>query len=499
MKQILLLMPLLLLLIACNSSETNHGHTHDEDGLQSLAYTIYSEKTELFVEFKPLVVGSTSKFAAHFTILGEVFTPLTEGNVTVSLVIGNKGIRNSSEKASSPGIFRLSLNPTQHGTGKLIFDINTKNYKDKIVIDNVIVYPDKKTALEQLNIEGKEGDITYLKEQAWKVEFANEEIKRQTFHEIIKTSGQILPAPGDEVILTANSAGVVFFSGTKTIVGSEVNTSTSLFVISGNNNIGDNIDVNFKEAKANYEKSKADYKRASELIQEKIISEKEFLLLKTEFEKNEVIYKNIAKNYTTEGKKIVSPINGYVKNVLVKEGQYVNSGMPLATISKNKKLLLQADLSQKYFPKIPSISAANFVIIGNESVYNTDSLNGKVVSYGKSTSVNSPFIPITFEIDNVGDLIPGSVAEIYLQSNAINDALLIPVSAIIEEQGNKYVFVQITGESFEKRMVEIVGSNGKYAHVINGVKEGERIVTKGAYNIKLSTASGTMPAHGHEH
>jgi len=499
MKQILLLMPLFLFLIACNSNETGHGHSHADEGLSPLAYTIYSEKTELFVEFKPLVAGSTSKFAAHFTVLGETFTPLTEGNVNVSLIIGNKGIRNSSNEVSSPGIFRLALNPTQSGTGKLVFDIKTKNYTDQIVIDNIVVYPDEKTALEQHIAEEPEGDITYLKEQAWKVEFANEEVKKQSFYNVIKTSGQILPAPGDEVILTAKSAGVVLFSGTKTIVGSEVNTSTNLFIISGNNSTGDNIDVHFKEAKANYEKSKADYTRASDLIQEKIISEKEFLMIKAEFEKNEAVYNNIAKNYSSEGKKVTSPMNGYIKNVLVKEGEFVNPSTPLATISKNKKLLLQADLSQKYFSKIPSITAANFTIIGNETVYNTDSLNGKVVSYGKSTSVGSPFIPITFEIDNVGNLIPGSVAEIYLQSNAINDALLIPVSAIIEEQGNKYVFIQITGESFEKRLIEIAGSNGNYVHVIKGVKEGERVVTKGAYNIKLSTASGTMPAHGHEH
>jgi membrane fusion protein, heavy metal efflux system len=85
-KYILSLAASALMFIGCSDYNANkHSHVHAEIDLEALVYTIYSDKTELFVEFKPLVVDSKSNFAAHFTILGEHFLPLTNGKVTVSL------------------------------------------------------------------------------------------------------------------------------------------------------------------------------------------------------------------------------------------------------------------------------------------------------------------------------------------------------------------------------------------------------------------------------
>jgi multidrug efflux pump subunit AcrA (membrane-fusion protein) len=160
---------------------------------------------------------------------------------------------------------------------------------------------------------------------------------------------------------------------------------------------------------------------------------------------------------------------------------------------------LQANVSQKYFNKLSSITSANFKTAESDKFLGTQELNGKVVSFGKSISENSPFIPVTFEIDNTGNLIPGSVAEVYLKSFPIPDALVIPVSSLIEEQGSFFVYVQTEGESFQKREVKLGASDGINIQLLSGVSEGERVVTKGSYQIKLSTASGTLPAHGHEH
>ncbi|MDI1324392.1 MAG: efflux RND transporter periplasmic adaptor subunit [Algoriphagus sp.] len=472
----------------------------EASALQPLAYTLYSDKTELFVEFRPLVVGSISSFAAHFTLLGENFLPLTEGKVTVSLVVGEKGIRATADSASSPGIFRLALNPNTAGTGKLIFDIITPLYTDQIVIDNITIYPDVNNALERQQPEPTEGDlITYLKEQAWKVEFANALVVRQDFTDVIKTHGQLLSAPGDERMVTANAGGTVQFSGTKTLVGSEVNSGTGLFIISGGNVTDGNIDAAYIESKANYEKAKLDFERSSILVKDQIISQKDFLQTKLAFENAQTAFNTIGKNYTAGGQRISSPISGFVKNILVTEGQYVAAGTPLAVISKNKKLVLQANISQKYFNKLPSINAANFQLAGVETVFDTKQLNGKVISYGRSTSANAPFIPITFEIDNIGDLIPGSAAEVYLKSTPFPNSLVVPASSLMEEQGNYYVYVQTAGESFQKREVKIGLSDGINVQLLSGVSKGERVVSKGAYQIKLSSASGELPAHGHEH
>lgn len=489
-----------MLFVGCaDKTADEHGHEHGAGGLEPLAYTVYSEKTELFVEFKPLVLGSKSNFAAHFTILGEQFLPLTNGKVTVSLIVGESGIRHSSDTASSPGIYRLALVPKSVGKGKLVFDIQTESYTDQIVIENITVYADEHSALNSQTETAISDEIVYLKEQAWKVEFANAPVVKTAFSDIIKTSGQILSAPGDEIVVTASASGIVNFTGNKTIIGSEVSQNTPLFTITGGNLAENNLDANYKEAKANYDKTKADFERAKELVNDKIISEAAFLQAKNAFENAQTVFNAIAKNYSASGQAVRSPMTGFVKDILVNEGQYVDAGTPLAVVSKNKKLILQANVSQKYFSKLPTISSANFKPIGTEQVFDTKMLNGKIVSFGKSTTANSAFLPITFEIDNIGNLVSGSVAEVFLKSSAIAYALIIPVSALMEEQGNFYVYVQLGGESFQKREIKIGASDGENVQVLSGVGEGERVVTKGAYQIKLSSASGELPAHGHEH
>ncbi len=491
-----ILIGLSIFIASCRNKKEEAPHEH---GPEPLAYTVYSDKSEIFVEFKPLVVGSASKFAAHFTVLGEYFTPLSEGSVTVSLLVGDKGIRQKSDTPGVPGIYRLSLTPKVAGTGKLIFDIVTKSFTDQIIIDNIQVYANEAEAIKNNSSSDEGNSITYLKEQAWKVPFANTPVRNQPYGEILKTSGLLLSAPGDEQMVTANANGIVFFDGNSSVIGSAVTEKTKLFLVSGGGLAQGNVDAQFKELKATYEKSKTDYEREAILVKDKIVSLKDFQETTVKYENAKTAYETMAKNYTSGGYAVMAGMNGYLKDIFVSEGQYVTAGTPLATVSKNKKLLLQANISQKYFSSLPKVASATFKLSGSGEVYSTEHLNGKKMAYGKSATTNTPFIPVTFEIDNIGELVSGSIVEVFLKCKPVENALVIPASSIMEEQGNYYVYVQTGGESFEKREVKTGTSDGIDIQIFSGLVAGERVVNQGAYQIKLSQASGTMPAHGHEH
>jgi hypothetical protein len=58
--------------------------------------------------------------------------------------------------------------------------------------------------------------------------------------------------------------------------------------------------------------------------------------------------------------------------------------------------------------------------------------------------------------------------------------------------------VQREGETFERRAVTIGARSGDVVQV-DGVKSGERVVSKGAYLVRLASLSTTVPAHGHVH
>jgi RND family efflux transporter MFP subunit len=500
MKKIVMLLALIAVsLFSCTKEAAPHKHG-EKDKLEALAYTLYSDKTELFVEFKPLIVGNISTFAAHFTKLGKSFEAFTEGTVTLTLTVGETSATYQATEPSNPGIFRLALKPTTAGPGALVFDIQTKGFSDKITIDGINVYADQKSALASQEPEtGGGNEITYLKEQAWKVEFANAAVTRQMFTNVIRTSGQILAAPGDEVMVTAKASGTVHFAVKNATIGSEISSGSRLFTISSGDLIVGNLDANYQETKAKLDKMKVDFDRATELVKDQLISAKEFQDTKLQYEMAKIAFSTVSRNYSGTAQTISSPMSGFLKNIMVTEGQLVEPGTPLATISKNKNLILQANLSQKYFHLLNVIRSANIKtpFVSNDNT--SDSITARVISFGKSTSSNVPFVPITFEIDNRGSIIPGSVVEVFLKTDPIPNALVIPVSALIEEQGTFFVFVQTGGESFEKREIKLGANDGQNTQVISGVMEGERVVTKGAYQIKLSMASGTLPAHGHEH
>lgn len=505
---------ILCFLFGCtHSNDAAGGHAHDGNGnhitpaeptLEALAYTLYTDKTELFVEFKPLVVGQESRFAAHFTALGDLFTAIDEGSVTLSLKNSETTAQSiTADEPEVPGIFRLRMSPEKAGTFSLVFDIKTPAYTDQITIEDVTVFPDEKTAMAAQGESASGGggtDISYLKEQAWKVEFANAPAKVQPFSEVVKTSGQILAAPGDEAVVVAQISGIVTFTGKNQVAGSPVAAGASMFTVKSTEVVQSNLSTAVAQAEHDLASAKRNFERASELVKDKIISEKEFLEAKRQLDNAQTQLANVSvsKKFNQSRQSVSAPISGFLKNIMVENGAFVHAGQPLATISKSKRLLLRADVSQKYFPKIASFTAANFRTADGGHVFSTKNLNGRVVSTGKSTTAGSPFLPIHFEIDNVGNFVPGSVVEVFLQSGS-SPSLVIPTSALLEEQGVFYAYVQTEGETFQKRELKIGASDGMNVQVLSGIAEGERVVAKGAYQIKLSSASGTMPAHGHEH
>lgn len=495
MKKWLILLYVTLAWTSCQRNTSSEEHAHDE-GI-TLAYTLYSDKTELFVEFKPLVVGQPSRFAAHFTRLGESFTSLDSGKITLSLIVNGKGIRQSNDMASSPGIFRLALNPVAAGTGQLVFDIETAEYTDQIIIDEVTVYADQKSAEAATQVKAG-GSISFLKEQAWKIEFANQEVKRQSFHEVIKTSGQLLAKSSDETVVTARSNGIILWND-EVVIGAQVQHGKKLLTVSSGNLATGNIESQYREAKVNFDKAEADYNRVQPLLADKIISQKDYLEIKSRYDQSRITFETISRNYSAGGQSVQSPGNGFIKQIMVRSGEYVQAGQPLLVITKDQILILKADVSLRYYKDLPFITSANFKTLHSQKLYSTATMKGRVLSYGKAVDGSSTLVPISFSLVNDGTLVPGEPVEVLLQSKPLPNVLVMPGNALIEEQGNFYAYVQVGGESFDKRAVTLGGRDGVNVQIVSGIKEGERVVTKGAYMIKLATQSGSVPAHGHEH
>ncbi|MCD7900018.1 MAG: efflux RND transporter periplasmic adaptor subunit [Bacteroides sp.] len=338
-------------------------------------------------------------------------------------------------------------------------------------------------------------EIVISPEKAQAAGIKSQIIQPGIFNHIIKTSGQVLAAQGDEATAVATVAGIVSFQN-RLLEGTSVSRGTPLLKVSARNLTDGDPAL---KARATFEKAKKEYERMHTLVQNKIVSEKDFNQAELDFENARISYEAVAKNHSAGGQSIPSPIGGYVKSIWVKEGDYVAVGQPLVSITQNRKLFLRAEVSEKYYSYLRNINSANFKTPYDNAVYQLGELNGRLLSFGKSSGDNSYYVPVTFEFDNKGEILPGTFVEIYLLSTPIHDVISLPHSALTEEQGSYFVYQQLDDECYKKQLVTLGGDNGESVQIINGIHKGDRIVTEGAYQVKLASASNVLPAHSHEH
>ena len=188
-----------------------------------------------------------------------------------------------------------------------------------------------------------------------------------------------------------------------------------------------------------------------------------------------------------------------IRRIHVRDGQFVEEGAPLAVISNTRRLLLQAEVSQRYLPLLDRIESVNFRTPYIDELQRLEAYNGKMLSRAQVVDPESGFIPVLFELKNVGQLIPGSFAELYLLAGSTGEGLMIPRSAVMEDYDLRYVYVQTGGETYEKRPVELGRSDGASVEVLSGLSEGEWVVSSGAYQVRMASMSSSIPAHGHSH
>ncbi len=320
-------------------------------------------------------------------------------------------------------------------------------------------------------------------------------VQPDTFHQVIKTSGQVLTAQGDESTAVATVAGVVSFQG-KVTEGMNVSRGASLLTITSSG-MADGDPV--QRARIDYEAAKKEYERMQTLAESRIVSEKDLAQARQVYENARISYEALGKNHSAKGQSITAPIGGFVKSILVKEGDYVSVGQPLVSITQSRRLFLRAEVSERYYDALRSVRSANFRTPYNNKVYELNTLGGRLLSFGKSAGDNSFYIPVTFEFDNKGDVVPGSYVEVFLLSGEMDGVISLPRTALTEEQGFFFVYLQLDEEGYQKQEVTLGADNGQSVQILRGVKAGDRVVTEGAYQVKLAAVSNALPAHSHEH
>lgn len=345
-----------------------------------------------------------------------------------------------------------------------------------------------------------ENVIEFSEKQQATVGLRTEVIKRERFGQVIKSTARIMPSKGDEQIVSAAISGVVNLASADVTEGVSVANGERLASVVSEGLADNDLKVKYQAVAAEYNRAKDIYERKKALVAERIVSQSDFAEATALYKSAEAEYNSYRKNFSSGSQSVVSPMSGFVKQIFVSNGEYVEAGTPLFVVTQSGKLTVSADVQPKYFSVLPSIVSANFRQLGTQEVFSLEELDGKLLSYSKAVSDENPMLTVVFQINNTGTLLPGGFLETYIKTQSSASVLTVSRDAVVEEMGAYFVFVQTGKDDFEKRVVSLGETDGKRAVVESGIKEGERIVVNGAVMLKLSQSTGTIDPHtGHSH
>ncbi len=342
------------------------------------------------------------------------------------------------------------------------------------------------------------GVIHFSEQQAEEAGLEWETVAVRPFSACIPVSGQVLAAGGNEQTLIAPASGTVGYARTALGEGMAVRRRETLFYIHPGATLDGDQAV---RVQTEYEAARLDFERAGRLLQDRLIPVRNYEAAKSRAEQARAACEALESRKTGAGNiAVTSDIDGFLKSVSVAAGEYVTAGQPMAIVTGNRRLLLRAEVPERYFSSLSGALSANFRLPYSSVIYKTDELHGRAISVGTVSGAESPYIPVTFEFDNAGDILAGGYAEVWLLCAGRTDAISVPAGALTEEQGIYFVYLKADTDDYRKQEVEIGRSDGARVEILRGLRPGDQVVVRGACQVRLASMSSVVPeGHNHNH
>jgi len=485
-----------------NEAATEHKH-------ESTAVTLWTDKTELFMEHPVLIVGREAPFAVHLSDLKD-FKPVTQGKLTcVFKSTAGDQLTVVSEAPSYPGIFRPVAKFSTAGVYDLELQFDGERVADIIHVPEVQVYATESEVPHAAEASASEELITFLKEQQWKIDFRTEPAQKHKLSGSVRVVGEILPKAQWHAEVPAPANGVILADQNVNLpsVGTRVKKGAVLAVISP----PANTETGLNSIRSEYLLAKAEYERAQRLFEKQAISQKRLDEAKLRFETKKSGFEVIARQVDFGAKNngdaallhfhLTAPIDGVIEEIHFHLGQTVQTGEKLFTLTNAQRVWLKANIPLALVARIQNASGASFKVEGFEQKFSVDRLQGKLISVGSMVEEKSRTIPVIFEVNNHDNKFKiGMFAEVAVQTGDAVEALAIPVSAIFDDNGIPVTYVHVEGEAFAKRVLQTGITDRGFTQILSGITGGERVVIVGGYQVRLASLSTSVPVgHGHEH
>ena len=462
------------------------------------AVTLWTDSTELFMEHPALIVGAPDKFAVHLTDLTD-FAPLRSGSITLRFEPqdGGEPVIVTQDAPRAPGIYGPSPAFSRPGLYDLTITVNSPQAKDVIRVPGLQVYPTADEAPREP--EAAEGGIAFLKEQQWKTPgFITAFASTGRVAESFQATGTIAPTAGRLARLSAPVAGMVEVSGVaqSPVPGQRVTRGQILVILTPALSEGGS---SVAQARAGLREAEDEYARAQRLhaveaIPARRLREAEIRL--TAAQETLAAFSNSGA-LGPDGRLVLrSPIDGVVASRTLTPGSRVEAGAELITVVDPSVVWLVVNVPAGEAARVGREAGASFRVPGSVRMHGTS----RIVSLGTVIDSISRTVPVIYEVRNAdGAMRIGMNAQVTVGTSQSISGVVIPSSAVLDEDGQPVAYVQVEGERFERRALSLGGATSTSTLVRSGIAIGERVVTGAGYQIRLASLSTGVPTHGHEH
>ena len=482
---------------ACRSGEAEPAAEEGAPaGPAGAAITLWTDSTELFMEHPALIVGQPDKFAVHLTDRTD-FAPLRSGRITLRFQprAGGTPLVVTQDVPRAPGIYGPAPAFTRAGVYDLTILVDSPQATDSIAVPGLRVYATESEAPREE--EEAEAGIPFLKEQQWKTPgFRMAPAVEGTVASTVTASGTIEPAAGRYAEVTAPIGGLVDAGGVATspVPGQRVRRGQTLALLTPALGEGGSV---YAAARAELAEAQDEHDRATRLLAAEAVPERRVHEARIRLTAAREALAGLGGGALSGGRLAVrSPIDGVIARRTITPGGRVEAGAPLFTVIDPSVVWLTANVSAADAAQIGRGSGATFRLDNGDRLYEAT----RMVSAGTVIDSLSRTVPVIYEVRNGdGSIKVGATARVGVRTGARRTGVVIPSSAVLDEDGRPVAYVQLHGEAFEKRNLTLGGEEGGRTLVLSGLEAGEFVVSGAAYQVRLASLSTAVPAHGHEH
>jgi cobalt-zinc-cadmium efflux system membrane fusion protein len=256
--------------------------------------------------------------------------------------------------------------------------------------------------------------------------------------------------------------------------------------------------ADYRKANADLELKRKALERSQMLLEGGVIAHKEFesaqadmAQSQAEAERTKARLHNLGTDHAALGSEsfiLKAPMAGMVVDRQINVGNEVrpDAPNPLFTITNPDHLWAIIDLPERDLNKVSLEQHLSIKV----DAFPEEEFHGKIQSIGTMLDPVSRRIQVRCSVDGKGKLRPEMYARITPLNMTQQKVIRLPNSALITEGLYSYVFVETSHGHIQKRRVTLDLQERDYATIKEGLKAGERLVTKGAILINSELAAG---------